>query len=111
MTNQSDIPHPLNPHYANKHARLIPTKEIHPRGNLRHQISASHIRFMPAVRRDHASVSLRRLVNNLLNRSEIAIGATPDHSASFRSVSVGADGAVLHPESTRLTRSSANFAV
>src|SRR6516165_8983393 len=102
MSYQGDVANILDPHDARKAPRLVPTKEIDSSLDFLLESRTRHVGLVPAIERNHASIRLRRLVDDGFYGLEIGIGTGSNHHrSSYESFSIQQ---TLHPHPQGRTR-------
>src|SRR5580704_2513745 len=106
VTNQRHVQHSLNSHDAHQRSRIVPSPKLDAGSDLCQQFGSRHVRFVPAISRDDSFVGSRTFVDGGFNAWNFYLAAGSDHRIPFRTRPLSG---VLHPDSTRVTRASANF--
>src|SRR6185437_1251348 len=85
VTDQTDIPYTLDTHHAHQHIREFISGEHHPRDDLAFQLLTRHVRLMPTIIRDGATVDARRRIDDRQKRPKVRLEAgTNDRHAPLR---------------------------
>ena len=79
MADQGDILNVLNPHHAEQLAALFIAPKPHAAFNFMAKLFPRHVRLMPAVSRNHATVGFSGLVDDGKDGVEVGVGAGADH--------------------------------
>ncbi len=82
MPDQGHFAPVLNAHDADQFSVPLQAPEHDAVGDLLLQLLAAHVRIVPAILRDDPLVSLRRIVDDLINGLEVFLGALPNHVSS-----------------------------